>query len=246
MNKQTSLAGTWRNFAAIFPCLIAVFLVSGCASTEITGREKIVTGKLPKPDHIWVYDFVATPEDVPADSAVAGQYDPSAPAQTPEEIATARALGASMATQLAQQIREMGLPSGVAVPGTTPQVNDIVIRGYLTSIDEGSAAKRMTIGFGSGASKLQTLVEGFQMTPEGLRKLGSGRVESGGNKTPGGAVGVVTWIATANPVGFIVSSGTKVYGEASGNSKIQGRAKQTVDEIAKLIKQRCEQESWIH
>ena len=234
-----------KSIATIVPCLVAAFFVAGCASTSVTGRERIVTGKLTKPDHIWIYDFVGTPEDVPPDSAVADMYDKDAPAQAPDEITAARAVGASMGAQLAQDIREMGLPASVAVAGTTPQVNDIVIRGYLTAIDEGSAAKRMTIGFGSGASKLQTLVEGFQMTTDGLRKIGSGKIESGGNKTPGGAVGAVTWIATANPVGFIVSSGTKAYGEMSGSSKIQGRAKQTVEEIAKQMKVRFEEEGWI-
>jgi hypothetical protein len=245
MKNPTLLPALRKNLATIVPCLIAVFLVAGCASTSVTGRERIITGKLARPGQIWIYDFVGAAEDVPADSAVAGMYDKDAPAQTPDEITTARAVGAGMATQLAQDIREMGLPAEVAVAGMTPQVNDIVIRGYLTAIDEGSTLKRMTIGFGSGASKLQTLVEGFQMTPDGLRKIGSGRIESGGNKTPGGAVGAVTWIATANPVGFIVSSGTKAYGEMSGSSKIQGRAKQTVEEIAKQIKVRFEQEGWI-
>ncbi len=245
MKNPRSHATSWTNTVTIVSCLFAVFLITGCASTEITGREKIMTERLPRPNYIWVYDFVATPADVPADSAVASQFDQDAPPQTPEEITTGRELGAGMAAQLAQQIREMGLPSGVATAGMMPQVNDIIIKGYLASIEEGSAAKRVTIGFGSGKSKLETLVEGFQMTPQGLRKLGSGRVASGGNKTPGGAMGAVTWIATANPAGFIVSSGAKVYGEASGSSKIQGRAKQTVEEIAKQIKQRCEQEGWI-
>jgi hypothetical protein len=45
---------------------------------------------------------------------------------------------------------------------TRPQINDILIRGYLVSIQEGSAAKRVAIGFGSGASELKTAVEGFR------------------------------------------------------------------------------------
>jgi len=40
---------------------------------------------------------------------------------------------------------------------TTMQLNDIVLRGYLLSIEEGSAAKRVAIGFGSGASELRTI-----------------------------------------------------------------------------------------
>ena len=80
------------------------------------------------------------------------------------------------------------------------RVGDIVIRGYLLSIQQGSEAKRLAIGFGSGASELTTAVEGFQMTPQGLRKVGSGTVESGGSKTPGAALGVAGLIATSGTV----------------------------------------------
>jgi hypothetical protein len=120
-----------------------------------------------------------------------------------------------------------------------------VIRGYLLSIQEGSATKRVAIGFGSGASELKTGVEGFQMTAQGLRKLGSGTVDTGGSKGPGAALGVVGVIATANPAGLIISGGMKVYGEASGKSKIEGRAEQAVKEIAAQLKTRFVEEGWI-
>jgi len=193
-----------------------------------------------------VYDFAATAADVPAYSTLAGQASEGATPQIAEQIATGRQLGAEIGSQLVEQIRSMGLPAARAVAGTTPQVNDIVIRGYLISVNEGSAAERLAIGFGSGASELRTAVEGYQMTAQGLRKLGSGTVDSGGGKTPGAALGVVGLVATGNPAGLIVSTGMKVYGEASGSSKVEGRAKQTAKEIADVLKQRFEQEGWIN
>ena len=63
------------------------------------------------------------------------------------------------------------------------------------------------------------------MTPKGLRELGQGTVDSGGSKTPGAALGVVTFLATSNPAGLIVSSGMKVYGEASGKATVEGNAR---------------------
>ena len=123
--------------------------------------------------------------------------------------------------------------------------NDIVIRGYLLSVDEGSAAKRVTVGFGAGSSELKVAAEGFQMTAQGLRKIGSGTLDSAGNKTPGGAVGLAVFAATANPAGLIVSSGMKAYGEYSGSAKIEGRAKATAKEIAERIKPRFQQQGWI-
>jgi hypothetical protein len=235
-----------RNIATIVPCLFAMVVAAGCASTKVTNRQQLVTGPLPRPEHIWVYDFAATAADVPADSALAGQYSGDATFQTAAQIATGRQLGAQIASQLVEQIRSMGMPAARAVAGTTPQINDLVIRGYLLSVKEGSAAERVAIGFGSGASELRTAVEGFQMTAQGLRKLGSGTVESGGSKTPGAAVGVVGLIATANPAGLIVSTGMKVYGEKSGSSKVEGRAKQTAKEIADVLRKRFEQQGWIN
>ena len=231
---------------AIVPCLFAMALATGCASTKITNRQQLVSGPLPRPAHVWVYDFAATPTDVPADSSFAGQYSDSAEPQTAEQIATGRQLGATIAAELVEQIRGMGMPGLRAPIGTIPQINDIVIRGYLLSVDEGSAAKRVAIGFGAGGSELRTAVEGYQMTAQGLRKLGSGTLDSGGGKTPGAAVGAATLIATANPAGLIVSTGMKVYGEASGKSKVEGRAKDTAKEIADVLKQRFQQQGWIN
>jgi hypothetical protein len=146
---------------------------------------------------------------------------------------------------LVEEIRGMGLPAKQASIGTKPEVNDLVIRGYLLSIDEGDATKRVAVGFGSGASELTVAAEGFQVTAQGLRKLGSGTVHSGGGKTPGGAVGVAALIVTGNPVGLIVGGGAKAYGEYSGSSKIEGRAKATAKEIADKIRPRFEQQGWI-
>jgi hypothetical protein len=193
-----------------------------------------------------VYDFAATTADVPAESALAGQHAEHPRPQTAEQIETGRKVGEAIATQLAEEIRGMGLPAERASSGTKPRINDLVIRGYLLAVDEGDATKRVAIGFGSGGSELTTAVEGFQVTAQGLRKLGSGTVGSEGSKTPGGAVGVVALIATANPAGLIVGGGMKAYGEYSGSAKIEGRAKATAKEIADQIRPKFQEQGWIN
>ena len=228
----------------IIPCLFALLFVAGCASTKVSDRQQLVTGPLPRPDHILVYDFVATPADVPSDSSLAGQNPADSKPQTAEQIETGKKVGAEIAAKLVELIRAMGMPAE-RVSTAQPQLNDIVLRGYLLSVNEGSEAKRVGIGLGSGASELKVAVEGFQMTAQGLRKLGSGSTDAGGSKGPGGAVGLVTLLATHNPAGLIISGGMKVYGEASGKSKIEGRANQTAQEIAEILKKRFQEEGWI-
>ena len=225
--------------------LISLCLMIGCATTNVTNQQQLVSGKIPRPNNIWVYDFVATPADVPADSSLAGQYSAPPTPQTAQQIAEGRKVGAEIAAELVAQIQGMGMPAAQAASQTTPQINDLVIRGYLLSVDTGSAEKRVGIGFGSGASELKTAVEGFQMTDQGLRKIGSGTVDSGGNKTPGMAAPAMLAIASGNPLGLIVSTGMKVYGEKSGSSTIEGRVKQTVKEISDQLKTRFQQQGWI-
>ena len=232
-----------KSHARFAVCLLALIAAVGCASNKVSNRQIYATGKVPRPDHILVYDFVATSADVPADSSIKGQY--SEQPQTPEEIATGRQVGATIATQLVEEIRGMGLPAQRASRATPMQINDILIRGYLVSVDEGSAVKRVAIGFGAGASELKTAVEGYQMTAQGLRKVGSGTVDSAGAKSPGAAAPLAIAVASGNPIGLIVSSGVKVYGEASGSSTIEGRARQTAKEIGEQLKPRFEQQGWI-
>jgi hypothetical protein len=232
-------------FNRIVLCLFAIVAIVGCASSTITSRQEYQGGKIARPNHIIVYDFAATPADVPADSAIAGQYTEHSTPQTAEHIATGRQVGAEIAQVLVDDIRGMGLPAERASSQTVPQIGDLVIKGYLLSIDEGSAAKRVAIGFGSGASQLKATAEGYLMTDRGLRKLGSGTADTSGGKSPGAALGVAGAVATANPAGLIISSGIKAYGEASGSSTIEGRAKDMAKEIAKVLQVKFKEQGWI-
>jgi len=227
------------------PLLLAALLATGCASTRVTSSEQLVTGQLPRPGQIWVYRFVASAADLPADSTLASEQDVDTSKQSQEDIAAGQQFGALIANNLVDEINKMGLPASVAIPGMTPQVNDIVIRGYILSVKDGSAAKRVIVGFGAGASEMRTMVEGYQMTAQGLRKLGVGTVDAGGGKSPGAALGVATFLATANPAGLIISTGAKAYGEVSGSSKVEGRAKATAKEIGEALKKRFEEQGWI-
>jgi Domain of unknown function (DUF4410) len=203
---------------------------------------------LARPNQIWVYDFVAAPSDMPADSSLAGQVSaPSAPL-TPEEIETSRKYGAMIAQELVKDLQNMGMPAIEAGPGASPQIGDGVIRGYIVSTEGGGAknlTKRFVIGFGSGATEMNTVVEGYVMTAQGLRKLGSGTLNSSGSKTPGLMVPAAVAIASANPIGLVVMGGAKIYGAASGKTGLEGRAKATADEIAAQLKVRFQERGWI-
>jgi hypothetical protein len=231
-----------KSLSRVVLCLLVLVLLAGCASVKVSDTENLVTEKIPRPNHILVYNFAATPADAPE---LANQYAATDTSQTAEQIQVGRQLGAQIASEVAAAFRAMGLPAEAVPIGTPLEMNDIVFKGYLIAVQEGSAAKRAAIGFGSGASELRTAVVAFQMTPQGMRRLGSGTGVAGGNTTPGGAVGVAALVATGNPAGLIVTSGMKAYGEVSGSSTLEGRAKDTAKEIADRLKPRFQEQGWI-
>ncbi len=237
-----------KTYTRAIGLLFVAAMLAGCASTKVTEQTPLTSLGLARPNQIWVYDFVAAPSDMPADSSIAGQVGAPSTPPTAEEIETGRKYGAMIAQELVKDIQNMGMPAIEAGPGSAPQIGDGVIRGYIVSTEGGGTramAKRLVIGFGAGTAEMDTVVEGFVVTPHGLRKLGSGTLTSSGNKTPGLVVPAAVAIAAANPVGLIVVGGLKIYGAASGRSGLEGRAKSTADEIAAQLKLRFQDRGWI-
>ena len=184
------------------------------------------------------------PRSIPR-SAVLSQSAGAATPQTGQDIEEGRKLGAEVAKQLVADLQGMGLPAVREAGQPASRVGDIVIKGSFVSIEEGSAGKRVLVGFGSGASDLRTVVEGYVMTAQGLRKLGGGEEASESGKTPGLVAPLAVAAATANPLGLIVVGAMKLHGEESGSSTLEGRAKSSADEIAAQLKVAAEKQGWI-
>jgi len=55
-----------RSVVTTFACLPLILWAAGCASTKVTEREVFINEQLPRPNHIWVYDFAATAAGVTA------------------------------------------------------------------------------------------------------------------------------------------------------------------------------------
>lgn len=225
--------------------LLALAVLGGCATTDVTSRQEYRGEQLARPDRIIVHNFAPTPGDMPA-WAASGQYRLPSTSQTADDIDVGRKLGAEVARELVAKIQNMGLTAEQAGDRMSPRIGDIVIIGYFEAVDPGSAVERMAIGFGSGAAELRTLVQGYLMTNQGLRRLGSGEVDAEGGKSPGAAAPLAVAVATGNPIGLIVSTAVKASGEASGKSTIEGSAKRTAELIAEQLQVKFKEQGWIN
>ena len=175
-----------RKFGTAIAVILSSAVLVGCASSDITQRQSYAAQeRIPRPGRIIVYDISATPSDVPATAAITGSYSQRQSPQTAREIQVGRQLGAQVAANLVRKILDMGMPAERAGHGSAPQMGNVLITGQFISIEEGSRAKRVFIGFGKGSGELRTHIEGYLVTPEGHRLLGSRQVATSGGKKPG-------------------------------------------------------------
>lgn len=250
-----------RLSTAITVLAIACVTIS-CAKATVTARQTYAENEqLPKPDRIIVYDFAATPEEVPADDPLFGLYGRSTVPQTADEVILGRKLGAEIAGELVKEILNLGMPAERSSTGLTPGIGDLLIKGVFVSIGEGSRLKRILIGFGSGAGDLKTLVEIYQITAEGPRPLVSEEIKATGGKMPGmffavpaavlaGPAGLsVAAVAATGPAAAVgqataTSGGTNVASEL-GPESIGAAAKKTAKEITNALTRIFARYGWI-
>ena len=233
-----------------------------CAKATVTARQTYAENEqLPKPDRIIVYDFAATPEEVPADDPLIGLYDKPTKPQTADEVILGRKLGAEIAGELVKEILNLGMPAERSSTGRTPGIGDLLIKGVFVSIDEGSRLKRILIGFGSGSGDLKTLVEIYQITTEGPRPLVSEEIKATGGKMPG-MLFTVPAAVLAGPAGLSVaavsapgsaaavgqataSSGATNVASELGPESIGAAAKKTAKEITNALTRIFARYGWI-
>ncbi len=225
--------------------LAAMLFGAACASIEISGRNEYQGEKLARPDRILIHDFAAEPDALPSWSEAAKIHADARARMTDEEAAAGRALGEQMTLELVERIDAMGLDAERAAGARSPAEGDLVIVGYLTSVDEGSGFKRVVVGFGSGAAEISTHVEGYLKTSEGMRLLGSGDASSNKGRSPGVIVPVAVTVATANPIGLLVMAPVKVGSELTGRSTAKGVSKRMAGEIADELEKKFREQGWL-
>ena len=240
------VASTRMTRALLVLSLVALGMLIGCSSTKLSNRQEYQGPKLPRPGRIIVYDFAATPADLPDWSMARQAYSQASTRVDDADLAAGRKLGAAIAKEIVEQIGDMGLNAVRAAAQPEAALNDLVLTGYFTSVEAGSSAERMLIGFGKGSSNVGVHAEGYHMTAEGMVKLGGAALDDGGaGKSPGLVVPAIVTIATANPIGLVVSGVVKAEGEVSGRTTEKGAAKRIADEIADVLEQKFEEQGWL-
>ncbi len=230
----------------ILVILVAVFVAIGCASSDIAELQRhYEEDSLQKPGRIIVYNFAASPEDIPADAAISGHYQRRTAPQTAEEKKLGRQLGDKLADELVKEILALGMPAEHANTSRPPGIGNLLIIGEFISIDEGSRAKRMLIGFGAGAGELQTHVVGYQFTDQGLRRLGDAVIETSGGRMPGMLVPVAGGAVAGQAGRSVIIAGSMNVAQELGPESMNAAVKRTAKEIIRILSRVFAEHGWI-
>ncbi len=215
----------------------------GCASASVTPVTKIADGSmLPRPGVLLVYDFAVAANDVMIDTL--GAQFMSEGEKLTEKEQTARATANAFSVALVEQLRNDGINAQRAERGDIPPLHALVLKGQFITIDEGSRAKRMIIGFGAGSSELRARVQAYQATQHGLRRLAEAEAEASGSKMPGMAIPVAGGAAMGTAAtSAIISGGMNIAKETRG--AMNPDAERMAKKIAERAKAFYVRQGWL-
>src|SRR5262245_48151895 len=225
---------------------IALTVTAGCARVSTESVEKS-TDVLPKPELILVHDYQVSRDQVQLDSALSSRVKRTAKG-TPDaedQLKIEQDVSRALTTTLVDEIRKPGIPAKPAAMAAPVAGPTLSIEGEMVSIDEGNKAKRLVIGFGSGASEVRTLTQVYEVTSEdGHRLVEDFYTTVKSSRKPGfgpmagfgaAAGAAASSVAAAGGVGVATALSQTV------EADVKHGAKQIAKEIAKL----CVQQGWI-
>ncbi len=213
--------------------VLVIALVAGCASVNTTAMRRHRGARLPAPRAVVVYDFEPTGQSVGLDSDRG--VSTSGAGLSDEDLANRREVGRVLADVLAEELENRGIlvsrksgPIGVP-PGS------MVIGGQIVTADDGSRAKRVFIGFGSGKSRLTSAAQLYAITENGPTVVWEYQNTAASGARPG--------ILTTLPIGvavqgvtvlvLLVNGGMSTMGELSSSST--ANAKRMADVLADAV-----------
>jgi len=217
--------------------LSLLLLLAGCARTAVQPSNVEATRE-PRPTKIIVYDFAVTASEVtPREGIAIG----SGPADR-DNATLGHDVASALAERLAGELREQGFVVERRARGTAVGPHELAVDGEFLDVTEGDQAKRLVIGFGAGAAKVDTAVQVYY----GRTLMLDFRTHSDSGKMPGAAAtlgagaayeGVVTGTALASSA---ATGGYKEY-----HSQVERMSARSAEQAANYLSQLFGREGWI-
>ncbi len=231
-----------KRMSARLGFLAIAAVAAGCAGAKVSQTQ--LTGPVfdQRPAQIVVYPFAIDPNEVSLNQSILQKaYRGMTGAnQTQEQQQLGHQTAQNLCIQIAANLSTKGYPAACQPRGTDVADNSLIVDGYFTDISEGNRLRRMVIGFGVGASTLDTTVNVYQKSDQIAREVLQFDTTADSGKMPGAAVmgapgmAVGGTAAVAATVGANVAmGGAKAYTSSTG-FLVGKTADQTVDAVVQF------------
>ena len=247
LKVYAAAGGMWSRLV----CLLLAAMLAGCAGATVTPDASAPpppTTASVRPARIVVNDFAFSASQVSENSAIGARIlnsFSSTPAEQREDAIGKEAADA-LAAEVAKQLGALGFTVVRGNANTVSAEGDLVIDGEFVNVDEGNRLRRLVIGFGAGASKLDTKVSVYRVTAGARQSLLQFTTHADSGRMPGAAVtmgagaaaqgGATAGMAAAN----VAAGGAKAY-----TSQVAYLSDKTADQVVAYLSQYFAQQGWI-
>jgi membrane protease subunit (stomatin/prohibitin family) len=203
---------------------------------------------LPRPDRVIVFNFAVTPGEVTENQGfiqgVANRFSSTSEFQREQDIGSQAAN--SFAEELVKRINNMGLPVERGQRGMPLPANALLISGQFLDVNEGNRLARTVVGFGLGASTMDTQVQVYAPSNTGYRMVLEFKTHADSGEMPGVAVtGPAGAAAAGGLTAGVAAANMAVSGAKGYMSSVGPMASRSANQAADYLSQFFAQNGWI-
>jgi hypothetical protein len=240
----------WKGEYRMVPNTIRVFvgglllcIVAACGQTGIRRAALVPETNLPRPERILLHDFAVSEQEIKEYQGIMRQQ-PSIKDASERERLLAKEVKDAFGEEVVDGLRSLGFIVERVDRGAKASGQDLLIDGQFLTVDEGNPLRRLVVGFGTGASMVQTQVQVYQ--GQEARKLMEFTTQADSGKMPGAAPSLGAGAAAQGGVtaGMVVANAA-VSGVKSYKSDVARMAASSGDQAARYLSEFFAKQGWI-
>ncbi len=171
--------------------LFLAVAMAGCAGASVTQESQSLPDSTTRPSEVVIHPFKVNPSNVKLNQALFQRVyrHVSHENVAAERTKIADDTAQNICVRVAADLTKDGIEAACQPQSVQPSSSDaLVVDGSFTNISEGNRIRRMVIGFGAGASVLDTKVQVYQRSDQVQREVMSFTTHADSGKMPGAGV----------------------------------------------------------
>jgi len=224
-------------------CALALVFTAACGQTGVRNIKLTRETNLPRPSRILVADFAVSEREVTESQGIMRQQ-PSIKDAAERERQIATDVRNALADEVVDGLRGLGFAVDRVSRGTRAKGDELLIDGHFFTVDEGDPLRRVMIGFGNGASTVESQIYVYQGSES--RKLLEFATQSNSGKLPGAApmLGVSSVAQGGVTVGTVFVNAT-MSGFKTYRSDVARMAAASGDQVVRYLSEFFARQGWV-